>query len=48
MILFLSIFVKLPLTPKEGEHRWDLAEPDLERPFLAMVKSPGQATSHET
>ena len=48
MILFLPVFTELPLTPKEDEHRWDTVEPDLERSFLAMVKSSGQAMSHGT
>jgi hypothetical protein len=48
MILFLPIFMELPLTPKEDEHQWDPIEADLERPFLAMAKSPRHVMSHET
>ena len=40
--------MELPLTPKEDEHWQGTVEPDLERSFLAMAKSPGQATSHGT
>jgi hypothetical protein len=46
MVLFLPIFVELPLTPKENGHRQAVVEPDLESLLPTSAQPLGIAMNH--
>jgi hypothetical protein len=48
MVLFLSIFVELPLTPKENGHHQAAVEPDLESLLPMPVRLPKITMNHGT